>query len=77
MPDPLDFAAASDRLAAMGISLGDIAEHFGVRRETVSRWRRAGGEFSPPADWRGSLAKLAEARSEQLHLCAQELKGER
>jgi transcriptional regulator with XRE-family HTH domain len=72
-----DFTAVSERLAAMGISLGDIAQHFGVRRETVSRWRRAGGEFPPPEGWREALAKLAEARSEQLRDYAQELKPSR
>lgn len=71
----LDFVAATDRLAAIGISLGDIAEHFGVRRETISRWRRDGGDFPPPENWHLTLAALAESRSEQLRDFARELKG--
>jgi transcriptional regulator with XRE-family HTH domain len=71
----LTFTSASDRLAAIGISLGDVAQRFGVRRETVSRWRRDGGEFPPPENWREVLATLAEERSENLQAFAQELRG--
>jgi transposase-like protein len=75
MSHKLTFTSASDRLATIGISLGDVAQRFGVRRETVSRWRRDGGEFPPPENWREVLATLAEERSENLHAFSQELRG--
>lgn len=68
------FAAVTDRLAELGISLGDVADCFGVRRETVSRWRREGGRFPPPDNWRETLAQLGESRSAELSRYAQELK---
>lgn len=68
------FADVTDLLAALGISLGDVAEYFGVRRETVSRWRREGGTFPPPSNWREMLAGLAETRSKQLREYAQEVR---
>lgn len=66
MADTLEFAAVTDRLATMGISLGDVAEYFGVRRETVSRWRREGGMYPPPEGWRITIAELAEGRGHAL-----------
>jgi transcriptional regulator with XRE-family HTH domain len=75
MSRTLTFTSASDRLATIGISLGDVAQRFGVRRETVSRWRRDGGAFPPPENWREVLATLAEERSENLQAFAQELRG--
>jgi len=76
MSQTLTFTSASDRLATIGISLGDVAQRFGVRRETVSRWRRDGGAFPPPESWREVLATLAEERSENLQAFAQELRAE-
>lgn len=75
MADTRGFATVTDRLAELGISLGDVAECFGVRRETVSRWRREGGAFPPPENWQGMLAELAESRSTRLRDFAQELRS--
>lgn len=69
------FTDVTDRLVVLGISLGDVAEYFGVRRETVSRWRREGGTYPPPANWREMLAELTELRSAQLHEYAQDLRA--
>jgi hypothetical protein len=75
MAESLTFLAATDRLAAIGITLGAVAEAFGVRRETVSRWRREGGAFPPPAEWRAVLAQLAETKGEDLQGIARELRA--
>jgi transposase-like protein len=75
MAQNLTFISATDRLAAIGVSLGDVAQRFGVRRETVSRWRRETGDFPPPHNWREILATLAEERSGHLQEFAQELRG--
>ncbi len=74
MKRKLTFTSATDRLAAIGISLGAAAERFGVRRETVSRWRREGGDFPPPDDWREVLAGLAEEKGEELRDLARDLR---
>lgn len=74
MPTNPNFVATTDRLAALGVSLGDVARAFGVRRETVSRWRREGGTFPPPEGWADVLAALSESRSQELHDLARDLK---
>lgn len=71
----LTFVEATDRLTEIGLSLGAVAERFGVRRETVSRWRREGGGFPPPENWREVLAQLAEERGDELRDFARELRG--
>lgn len=73
MAAELTFAAATDRLVEIGLSLGAVAERFGVRRETISRWRREGGGFPPPDNWQGVLAQLAEERGGKLREFAREL----
>jgi transcriptional regulator with XRE-family HTH domain len=70
----LSFVAATDQLAELGVSLGDIAERFGVRRETVSRWRRETGVFAPPENWRDVVANLAAERGIRLSEFAEELR---
>lgn len=70
----LTFTSATDRLADIGISMGAVAERFGVRRETVSRWRREGGDFPPPDNWREILARLTEEKGEDLRDLARELR---
>jgi len=76
MKRKLTFTSATDRLAAIGISLGAVAEQFGVRRETVSRWRREGGDFPPPENWREVLAGLAEEKGGELRDLARELQAD-
>ena len=76
MERSLNFSSATDRLASIGISLGAVAERFGVRRETVSRWRREGGDFPPPDNWRETLARLAEEKGGDLRDLARELRAE-
>jgi transposase-like protein len=71
----LTFAAATDRLTDIGLSLGAVAERFGVRRETISRWRREGGGFPPPDNWPEVLAQLADERGEDLRHFARELRA--
>jgi transposase-like protein len=75
MKRSLSFAAATDRLANIGISLGAVAQRFGVRRETISRWRREGGDFPPPDDWRETLARLAEEKGVDLRELARDLRA--
>lgn len=76
MAAKLTFVAATDRLTAIGLSLGAVADHFGVRRETISRWRREGGAFPPPDNWPEILAQLAEERGGDLRDLARELRGD-
>ena len=75
MAAKLTFAAATNRLTNIGLSLGAVAERFGVRRETISRWRREDGGFSPPDDWPEVLAQLADERGEDLKHFARELRA--
>lgn len=73
MASNLTFVAATDRLAEIGLSLGAVADRFGVRRETISRWRREGGGFAPPDNWAEVLAQLADERGGELREFAREL----
>jgi transposase-like protein len=75
MAAKLTFASATDRLVGIGLSLGAVAERFGVRRETISRWRREGGGFPPPDNWPEVLAQLAEERGKDLRHFARELRA--
>lgn len=75
MAAKLTFVAATDRLLEIGLSLGAVAERFGVRRETISRWRREGGGFPPPDNWTEVLAQLAEERGDDLRHLAGELRA--
>ena len=75
MAAKLTFATATDRLVDIGLSLGAVAERFGVRRETISRWRRDGGGFPPPDNWPEVLAQLADERGEDLRHFARELRA--
>jgi transcriptional regulator with XRE-family HTH domain len=69
------FVEATNRLTEIGLSLGAVADRFGVRRETVSRWRREGGAYPPPDDWPEILAQLAEERGYDLRELAASLRG--
>lgn len=75
MASKLTFAAATDRLTEIGLSLGAVADRFGVRRETISRWRREGGGFAPPDNWPEVLAQLADERGSELREFARELRA--
>jgi transposase-like protein len=75
MAAKLTFASATDRLVGIGLSLGAVAARFGVRRETISRWRREGGGFAPPDNWAEVLAQFAEERGEDLSHFARELRA--
>jgi transcriptional regulator with XRE-family HTH domain len=75
MAAKLTFVEATNRLTDIGLSLGAVADRFGVRRETISRWRRESGSFPPPENWRDVLAQLAEERGKDLNELVRELRG--
>ncbi len=71
----MDFKAATDRLGKK-ITADDLAEAFGVARNTIARARLdpSNPEYrSPPQNWRPVLARLARERSQQLSAFADEL----
>jgi hypothetical protein len=64
----MDFKTATDRLTDR-ITADDIAEAFGVARNTIARARldRANpGYRPPPEDWQPTLAQLAREWSRRL-----------
>lgn len=72
----MDFKTATDRLTA-GITAEDIAEAFGVVRNTIARARlnRSSPAYrSPPGHWQPVLARLALVRAAELKALADELK---
>lgn len=76
MAAKLTFTAATDLLVNIGLFLGAVAERFGVRRETISQWRRQGGAFPPPDNWPEVLAQLAEECGGDLTHLARELRAD-
>ena len=72
----MDFKAATDRLSAAKITADDVAEAFGVVRNTIARARldpSSPAYRSPPENWRPVLARLARERSRQLAEFAEEM----
>lgn len=71
----MDFKTATDRLGKK-ITADDIAEAFGVARNTIARARldASNPEYrSPPQEWKPVLARLARERSRDLSSFADEL----
>ena len=72
----MDFKTATDRLSAARITADDIAEAFGVVRNTIARARldpSSPAYRSPPENWEPVLAQLARERMRQLAEFAEEL----
>ena len=72
----MDFKTATDRLSAAKITADDIAEAFGVVRNTIARARRdpsSPAYRSPPENWRPVLARLARERMRELSEFADEM----
>ena len=72
----MDFKTATDRLSAAKITADDIAEAFGVVRNTIARARldpSSPAYRSPPENWRPVLARLARERMQQLAKFAEEM----
>ncbi|MCA1789087.1 MAG: hypothetical protein LC667_04275 [Thioalkalivibrio sp.] len=64
----MDFKTATDRLGKK-ITADDLAEAFGVARNTIARARLdpSNSEYrSPPQNWKPVLARLARERSREL-----------
>lgn len=71
----MDFKTATDRLGKK-ITADDLAEAFGVARNTIARARldSSNPEYrSPPQNWWPVLAQLARERSRELAAFAEEL----
>lgn len=71
----MDFKTATDRLTDR-ITADDIAEAFGVARNTIARARldRSNpGYRPPPVNWQPVLARLARERSLELKALADQL----
>ncbi|HEY0036209.1 MAG TPA: hypothetical protein VGB66_05945 [Longimicrobium sp.] len=74
----MDFKTATDRLGKK-ITADDLAEAFGVARNTIARARLdpANPEYrSPPKNWERVLARLARERSRQLAVLATQLEAD-
>lgn len=74
----MDFKTATDRLGKK-ITADDLAEAFGVARNTIARARLdpSNPEYrSPPQNWKPTLARLARQRSRELAVFADDLDGE-
>lgn len=75
----MDFKTATDRLGKK-ITADDLAEAFGVARNTIARARLdpSNPEYrSPPQNWKPVLARLARERSKALAVFADQLEPER
>ncbi|HEY0022374.1 MAG TPA: hypothetical protein VGB24_05670 [Longimicrobium sp.] len=71
----MDFKTATDRLTDR-ITADDIAEAFGVARNSIARARleRSNPGYRPPPEsWQPVLARLARERSKQLSELAAEV----
>lgn len=71
----MDFKTATDRLGKK-ITADDLAEAFGVARNTIARARLdpSNPEYrSPPQNWKPVLARLARERSLELSAFADQL----
>jgi hypothetical protein len=65
----MNFKTATDRLSAAKITADDIAEAFGVVRNTIARARldpSSPAYRSPPENWQPVLARLARDRIDEL-----------
>ncbi len=74
----MDFKTATDRLSAAKITADDIAEAFGVVRNTIARARldpSSPAYRSPPPNWQSVLARLARERSRELSTFADALEN--
>ncbi|HEX6371848.1 MAG TPA: hypothetical protein VF006_23195 [Longimicrobium sp.] len=72
----MDFKTATDRLSEAKITADDIAEAFGVVRNTIARARldpSSPAYRSPPQNWHAVLARLARERSVALQAIAEVL----
>ena len=72
----MDFKTATDRLSAAKITADDIAEAFGVVRNTIARARldpSSPAYRSPPENWRPVLGRLARERIRELAEFAEEM----
>lgn len=78
------FRAATDRVAAAGVPMAEIAEGLGVSRNDLSRMRRLDESESairhrnllhPPDGWRERLARVAVHVAEAKALAAAELRA--
>lgn len=72
----MDFKTATDRLSAAKITADDIAEAFGVVRNTIARARldpSSPAYRSPPENWHPVLAHLARERAKDLLFLADRL----
>jgi hypothetical protein len=75
---PVDFKTATDRLSAAKITADDIAEAFGVVRNTIARARldpSSPAYRSPPDLWQPVLARLARERIRELTALAEEIES--
>lgn len=73
----MDFKTATDRLTER-ITADDIAEAFGVARNTIARARleRSNpGYRPPPENWQPVLARLAREQGKVLNVLADELES--
>ena len=73
----MDFKTATDRLGKK-ITADDLAEAFGVARNTIARARLdpSNPEYrTPPQNWKPVLARLARERSRMLGEFAYELES--
>lgn len=74
----MDFKTATDRLSAAKITANDIAEAFGVVRNTIARARldpSSPAFRSPPENWQPVLARLACERMELLAKFVEEVEA--
>lgn len=72
----MDFKTATDRLSAAKITADDIAEAFGVVRNTIARARldpSSPAYRSPPKEWETVLSKIAREAAAALTSFAEEL----
>ena len=72
----MDFKTATDRLSAAKITADDIADAFGVVRNTIARARldpSSSAYRSPPEGWPPLVARLARERAGELTRLAEEL----
>ena len=72
----MDFKTATDRLSAAKITADDIAEAFGVVRNTIARARldpSSPAYRSPPENWEPVLVRLARERIMELSKLVEEL----
>ena len=74
----MDFKTATDRLSAAKITADDIAEAFGVVRNTIARARldpSSPAYRSPPEHWRPVLAGLVRERMRVLNELVDEIQS--